>query len=460
MEFREVANHFRASTAPLVVSKIIIVSDQGDHNGDGKIWREGQRIKLEVTLHDNEEIELVGGTHTRAEFWKIGGIIEGQTPFWGVSLPGKTGRQMARFTVRSGHFEFDRINHLVVSFEDGNLREAMLEAAKTGEPPGGEVFGDMAFARISDYKLVWKDQSTEVVTNNPFLGDSSTSSRDTLCGAFGTFEYGLVERGDDTEVYVRVKDAAGESRAELRRMMQAMYRSIAFLHGRHCWPQWERFTADLETVAEYATAPRKVSANIHTLLTERTAANGAKPTELIGKLLACFLREDDFAKELDNYLFLAREAAGSDIPARIRTLGLCTVFEGFVGFLYKHFCHPENEVVDADFEHARTLLLRFVRDQPHGADLTSARSKAWQRCVGLLSSAGALRPADKYHRLLTALNLPAGKMQGAVGAWKRYRHPLAHGVTLKGSLMDQMVAAKRGHCALMVRVEAYSRIAF
>ena len=101
MKFQEVADHFRTSTEPLAVSKIIIVSDQGDYTGDGKMWREGHRIELEVTLQENSEIPMAKGTYTRDQFWKVGGIVEGQVPFWGVGLPGQTGLEMARFTVRS-----------------------------------------------------------------------------------------------------------------------------------------------------------------------------------------------------------------------------------------------------------------------------------------------------------------------------------------------------------------------
>ena len=443
MNFQNIADHFRSSTEPVRVSKIVVISDQGDYTGDGKMWREGYHIELEVTLHGDSELPMVGGVYTREKFWKIGGVIEEQVPFWGVSLPGQHGLQTARFTVRSGRFDFDRIHHLVLPFEDGSLRDAVLEAVETGEPPNGTVAGDCAFARITDYKLIWADEFTVTVSENPYLGKTTNQRRDTLRGEFDTFEYGLIKRDLDTDVHVRVKNDAIGPHVELTRMMQAMYRSLAFLHGRHCWPQWERFEEGRNVVAEYTTAPRPVSINNHTLLTSTTASNGARPTELIGKLLQCFLRGDDFAEGFDNYLFLAREAAGSDTPAHIRALGLCTVFEGFVGFLHDQLCVAGHGVRDVEFEEAKADLVQFAKGQMAQSAGSSAQTVAWNRCIGLLSSARPLRPADKYQQLIQTLSLPADKMQLALAAWKKYRHPLAHGVSPRGGLMEQMFATSR-----------------
>ena len=343
MDFKQIAEHFRTSTAPLAATEIVIISDKGDLTGHGKILRKDTQIELDVTLHGDKELPTLSGIYTRDQFWKIGGIIEGQTPFWCVGLPHQHGLHTARFTIRSGRFDFDRIHHLLQPFEDNQFRAAVQSAASAGEPLNGPAFGDHAFARISDFDLVWADQYTETVEENPFLGKTTKTRRDTLCGEFDDFEYSLIQRGADMEVHVRVKENIPEPRIDLTRIMQAMYRSLAFLHGRHCWPQWEYFSDGRDTVAEYATAPHTFSKNNHTLLTATTCSNGSQPTQLIEKLLRVFLRADDFAENLDNYLFLAREAAGSDTPAHIRTLGLCTVFEGLVGFLYNHLCVREKE---------------------------------------------------------------------------------------------------------------------
>lgn len=90
MDFKKAADHFRKKTTPLAVSQIVIISDQGDFAGSGKLRRNGDQIELEVTLKGNKELPMIGGIITSEQFWKIGGIIENQAPFWGGQCAART----------------------------------------------------------------------------------------------------------------------------------------------------------------------------------------------------------------------------------------------------------------------------------------------------------------------------------------------------------------------------------
>ena len=90
MDFKKIAEHFRHSATPLVVTDIVIISDLGDFAGHGKIFREGGQIALDVTLQGDYELVTPTGIYKREQYWKIGGIIEGQTPFWGRGPPAQT----------------------------------------------------------------------------------------------------------------------------------------------------------------------------------------------------------------------------------------------------------------------------------------------------------------------------------------------------------------------------------
>jgi len=443
MNFKKVADHFRNTTTPLAVSNIVIVSDEGDFTGNGKLQRNGEALELEVTLSGDRELPAVGGILKREHFWKIGGVIEGQVPFWGVSVPHAHQIQTARFVVRGGHFHFDRIHHLPLLFGDGGLRDALLNTAHV--PPERVTLPARGFvdARLTDYQIVWREEMTVTVEQNPFLGDASRTKRDTLEGEVDVFEYGLIQRDLDCYIHLRLKKDASASVSEITRVSQALYRALAFVHGRHSWPQWERIDSGAGSVLEYATALRSVSANIHTPLTERTCANGSDVTALIAKAVRCFLRADAFSQGLDSYLSLAREAASEDTPAHVGTLGLCAVFEGFVSFLHEHLCAGSGSSGADEFEQVRSSLVELATERVGNTGLDSAMVGAWTRFIGLLQSVRSLRPADKYRQLVEHFRLSTEKMSLAVEAWKEHRHPLAHGASPNDDLIDEMLATSR-----------------
>lgn len=434
MDFKKVSDHLRKETTPLAVSQLVIISDQGDFDGFGKLRRDGDGIVLEVTLEGNKELPAVGGIITREKFWKIGGIIENQVPFWGTSVPQQHTTQQIPFLVYGAQFSFDRIHHLKA---EGSIREAVMLAA-SAQPPESPMHGrGRADAYFTNYKMVWREEMTITVEQNPFLGESSHTERNTLCGEVGDYEYGLVQRGPDCGLHLRLKKDAMATAAEITQMAQAFYRALAFVHGRHTWPQWERIDGPEGRFSEYATGPRAFSDNIHIPISERTCQHGSDAKAFISKAVECFLRQDAFSKAFDDYLFLTREAAARDTPKHVGTLGICAVFEGFVGFLHKEFCGENEALKDVEFEEAKAVLIEFAKQRVGGPDAT-----AWMRFVGLLHSARALRPADKFEQLVAHFRLPAEKMKPALDAWKAHRHPLAHGASADDP-MDQMLATSQ-----------------
>ncbi len=281
------------------------------------------------------------------------------------------------------------------------------------------------------------------VEKNPFLGESSHTKRNTLRGKVGDFEYGLIQRGEDCDIHLRLREGADARVGEMDRMSLALYRALAFVHGCHTWPQWEIIDRGIGNCLEYATAPRKVSANIYTPLTQTTSSNGSDPTVLIGKAVECFLREDSYSEQFDNYLFLTREAAADETPIQVGTLGLCAVLEGFVSFLHQHFCGEKASSDRTEFEEAKSTLVEFVKERANSVEQPAKMADSWKRFIGLLQSARPLRPADKYAQLVDHFRLPPEKMSAALEAWKAHRHPLAHGASANDDQMDQLVATSR-----------------
>lgn len=228
MDFKKAADHFRKETTPLAVSQIVIISDQGDFAGSGKLRRNGDQIELEVTLKGNKELPMIGGIIPPEQFWKIGGIIENQAPFWGGSVPHAHKTQEMPFVVHGGHFSFDRIHHLPLG--SGSLREAVMEATLEREPCTAPARGYVD-AHLTNYNVVWREEMTVTVEQNPFLGDSSHTERNILRGQVGEYEYGLVQRDADCDIHLRLKNAVTEPVGEIIHVSQAFYRALALCMG-------------------------------------------------------------------------------------------------------------------------------------------------------------------------------------------------------------------------------------
>jgi hypothetical protein len=170
-------------------------------------------------------------------------------------MPYKRVTNNALFSTRGATFDLDRVHHLTVPVGEHGLKEAVMTGARDanpGEDPHEQAEG---FARLVNYKPLWCNSYSETVYENDFLGKSSSTLRDTLRGAFDEFEYALVERDEDCDVHLRLKEGAVISPCVFRNTFSALLRAVAFVHGQHAWPQWERVKTDSRVLHELASAP-------------------------------------------------------------------------------------------------------------------------------------------------------------------------------------------------------------
>ncbi len=457
MTFEEVAKHFRQNIAPLSAGQIIIVTNDGDFSGRGRISAVNGKLELAVILDGERQLPRIVGSTTRDQFWKIGCIIEEQVPVWTVGIAHQWITRNTRdvlFSASGACFDVDMAHHLTVPLGEYG-KEAVMTAAS--EPDPGEDPHERAYAsaRLVNYKLMWCNLRSETVQENDFLGKSSLIQRDTLRGAFDEFEYALIKRGEDCEVHLRLKKGAVISPRVFRNTFSALLRAIAFLHGQHAWPQWERVETGSRVLDEFATAPHSVPKTIHTLLTETVCANHADPTSLIEKAVHTFLRTDGFSRSLEHYIFLAREAGANGTPLQVGTLSLCATFEGLAGLLHKQFCEGESSAHIAEFREARAILIRHIKEQQKHAASEQKTVEAWKRLEGILGSAHALRIAERYRQLAKHFQLPwEDNMANALDSWNRQRHRLAHGGTQDDANLEDLFDQSRIAGAINVLIGA------
>lgn len=323
------------------------------------------------------------------------------------------------------------------------MRNAVVRAAKNESRPVPATPGNEAFARLVDYELVWGRGKTVTTIENDYLPKKTATSHDTLQGSFGDFDYALIQRKEDCEVHLHRAREESESCPYMQAAMTALLHAVAFLHGRNAWPQWQRIEIDGDGADEFTTAPRQVPQTIHTLLTERTCQSGSDATLFIRKAVECFLREDEFSESLNHFLFLAREASAKETPDHVGVLGLCAVFEGLVGFLHSHFCGSDEAKEDAAFDEVRVDLARYSKERADNREAQATTTTAWRRFIGMIQSAHALRPADKFQKVVAHFGLPVEKLSPALAAWRKTRNPLAHGMTPSMEFAEEAFASSR-----------------
>jgi len=62
-EFEQVAKHFRQNVAPLSAGQIIIVTNDGDFSGRGRISAVDGKLELAVILDGERELPRIRGKH-------------------------------------------------------------------------------------------------------------------------------------------------------------------------------------------------------------------------------------------------------------------------------------------------------------------------------------------------------------------------------------------------------------
>ena len=127
--------------------------------------------------------------------------------------------------------------------------------------------------------------------------------------------------------------------------------------------------------------------------------------------------------EVIHLLYLLREASAQGVAKRITLLGLCSLFESLVHVIYDEQIAGRNLTDTATFEAARKDAIEAVRLRAS----QSANPSAYDRIVGILTSAAVLRLKDEFEAVLDHLSLgPKERWLGVFELWHDYRNPLSH----------------------------------
>lgn len=427
---------------------------------------------------DGSQLDFEGGFIGRSSFWKIDGKIEGVLAFRAPDVcPEPCGLRNDRVVLHPDTRTIELLPAGIDAMDDRQIasllkdleeKKAQFEGDETiplakAEP---ECRQTIFSAVLRDFELLFADMVTRKSEENPFLGESWSTSRDTFIGDNEDWHYALIQRGPDLHVHMRSKHGAPDlGEQEEQRRLRTFLNSIAFVHGQQAWPSLVEHRRNHRLVLDRIHLQEGAARSSHAPFSKRLAYT-SKPEEWSfgGVLEKCydFLRQEStFVREVSRLLYLAREAGSRGVSGKIGALTLCSLLESLVRLVHEERVIPLRKTSEAEaFSEAKKRVAAHIEScRASGVD-----PEAYDRLLRIVTSAQAARIEDQFMAVLDHLGLlPADWWEEIVVLWKETRHPLSHRMAsgddseenVKNNMMARSRLAGAINC-IVLRLIGYS----
>ena len=311
---------------------------------------------------------------------------------------------------------------------DAQKRKAM-GLPRTSRPKALSVVFEAVL--VCSDKIFVNARTTKTVTND-FLGAKRSWYADTFIDRAKDYDFALIQKDEDLEVQFRSKAKfRSKGEADDQRRFRALLNAVGFTHGFQPWPFRISHWRDGKKVSDRITAPRPVRSSIHAPFDRglgrslRISRKGVSNSPI--RLAARFFESGtDTSKQLSHLLFLTRAGSADFVDPRVRTLALCSLFEGIIDLLFDAL-DLEKELRRADpgfgdyIRQRDKLCARLLK-------FSARRNLALRRLAGSLEHAKAFRVKDKFKALCNHFHLTySPNMKKHFDSWSAKRNPLSHG---------------------------------
>ncbi|SRR6266498_3083333 len=367
------------------------------------------------------------------DFWSLSGTIEGDLRFTcdRVSPAGRTDRvKTGKAAQTTQVLHLSHVELQIAGWDnltDAQKRKAVgLAAVKRAKFPS-VIFE----AVLVGCPRVFVNAGTDTTIKNDFLGKSTSSSADTFIDRAKDYDFALINEGDDLRVHLRSKQGFRSTSEEddLRRF-RALLDAVGFTHGVHAWPFRILHWRDGQTVLDQIHAPQRVPTSPHAPfqygvgLTPGRNKRGTRnsPVRIAARF---FETQTEISPKVSRLLFFSRSSTAEKVDLRIRTLPLCSLFEGVVNLLFDHLkLEDELRAKDPQFDAYIRCRDRLCSRLKKFAAKTNL---ALQRLAGSVEHATAFRTKDKFRALCRHFGLNQKEMDRHFESWAKRRNPLSHG---------------------------------
>jgi hypothetical protein len=423
MNRQEFIRDVRAGADNFRVDQVGITFPDHAVRGSGTLKLSPEGFSLELRLADGVSVpSWRGGVLTRKDFGSAEGFIEHDLRFEIKNMPPYR-RHLQSNGASTLTYHVDAVE-LAPSGSDtqtyDEIREILrrLESPEEGEAAQMRASSDADEAScvtfsglLRGFKLIARNGGTTIEERNDFLGTTTTSLSDTQHGDLSDeWEYGLIERGEDVEFHLRLKEASKSrsSEADLA-VLRAFLEAVAFIHGQHAWPFTLEFRRDGRLITDRVRQPKIPKRSPHQPFNERIWFNSRVGNirwnfgTTLQKAYAFFRREDELSAEVKKLLFLCREAAAGDTHRTISNIALCSLLDSAVNLVFEQKVEKQlTERLEA-FNFARSKLLHVIAE--HIATAAHAAKEAWSRFESIVRNSDFYAAREKFRAVGEHLGL-------------------------------------------------------
>ncbi len=430
----EFATLVRSGKGSIRVSNAVLRAEGCQIRGHGLLKITRKRLALHLEVNSKTAMPKSQKTIWKAEdFWSLSGVIEGDLRFSCKRVsPGrrtehwKTGK--AARTTQVLH-----LSHLELQTTGWDKLTDAQKRKAIGLPPGKRAkFPRVVFdAVLTGCEQIFVNAGTDTKIENDFLGKWGSSSADTFIDRANDYDFAVIKEGDDLHVHLRSKAGfRSKSEDDDRRRFQALLNAVGFTHGVHPWPFRTTYWRDGRKNLDEISSARAVTQTVHRPFdgglgtTPGRKKKGAQNSPI--RIAARFFeKEKGLSEKLSYLLFLCRAGAADSVDMRVRTLPLCSLFEGIVDLLFDHLkLEKELRAKDPQFDY-------YIRQRDRLCSrlkkFAAKNNSALQRLAGSLEHAKAFRVKDKFGALCDHFGLNQKDMNRHFESWAKRRNPLTHG---------------------------------
>lgn len=468
MDRKQFIERVRRESASFRVDDVTIRFPNAETSGDGTLNLTDRGFELHLRLPANASPpKPTGGVLTRADSGFMRGVIDHDLQFEvkNVFPSFHYSTHNGRITMR---YRIDAIELAAAGFDTQTYdqiqrRLAQLESAETeldsdegiSSEKGSFNASNVTFSGLLlGFKLIARNAGTEIQEQNPFFGGSTLSTNDTQHGDLsGEWEYGLIERGEDIEFQLRLKNGANSAdpKNDLK-ALQAFMEAIAFIHGQHAWPFTLEFHRNYKLITDRVRPPKVALSSVHQPFNERIWFNSVVGNvqwdfnKALGKAFTFLSAQNELTAEVTKLLFLIREAAGRGIHTTITNIAMCSLLDSAVNLVFAEKIQRRETETTGAFDQVRSKLLAFIHEQ--SMDPNSPKNPVWDRFEAIIKNAEFHAAREKFRLVGENLGLKwEGDWQEIFRFWARWRPRLVHrgssGDDSAGSVAEQFNIGSR-----------------
>ena len=292
-------------------------------------------------------------------------------------------------------------------------------------------------------------------------------------GSLSAWNYGLIQVGDNLHVHLKSKESyVSKGKANDQKHLDAFLRAIAFTHGQHAWPWRLTYRVGHKLLTNKVRIVRKTSRTSHAPFSQRIWFNSRVGNiawdfgDALQTTYTFFVNETLLSKEIEELLYLFREAGGCEIPLQIELLTICSLYESLMRAIFAHqsLGVTKSPEVLAFIAEKKKIVQELKQNRK---SLPKLEAAAYSRMMSLLASASPESIREIVEIVSSRLLINSSvNWKKTHKEWSTFRNPLSHKISAgadgENNLPKYMMAVSRISGAInvvLLKLMGYSGMA-